>query len=106
MKEPIESLITNIHQLSRPVSSKIQLNFNALNKGRKKERALTAGGKQHKYAGGSYGDIKKITESAYRVGKNIPIHTRNVETYEISEEPSAKVYTSYADRIQSANKWG
>ena len=74
MQEPIENLITNMNNLSRPVSSKFNLNLQS-NKmlfpkryNRKKERAMTAGHKQGlPFVNRGPNTSVKIAESAYHI---------------------------------------
>lgn len=72
MHEPIENLLTNMNNLSRPVSSKHNLNMLRASRRMppyrgKKERAMTAGNDKTVLGRGQGG--LKIAESAYHIGR-------------------------------------
>lgn len=72
MHEPIENLLTNMNNLSRPVSSKHTMNMLRASRRMppykaKKERAMTAG--HDKGMPGRGQGALKIAESAYHIGK-------------------------------------
>ena len=77
MHEPIENLISNMNNLSRPVSSKHTINMltaqRRINPYRnKKERAMTAGNDKSLLASRGRANGLKIAESAYHIGRQPP----------------------------------